>query len=305
MSYQIYYGKQFVRLSDGRFIPMTLDGSNNCTFMHKGKEIRERDWNCRDYYFRTLGKGEFFATSKDILESVQVFINNVVDNALKSNYRNETETEETIKNQFGYYSGESFGGGCSKLSASRYYTFFKNGIKNALTIEELHNLGIHLKFSFFRWHDYELTVNPPTPKQIETETDFFNELTKWKNFKETCIITEQRENGKTFHPSIYLHYSEPFDFILYQLKNRNPKKELEPIFISQDYFYVLQNEKGFFAGYCRYGYNYTYSVNSRTKFFESEKQVQAYLSKIKYDKQTWKIVCINEKKDFKHYKQVA
>ena len=44
MSYEILYGRQFIDLGNGRYIPMILSGSNNGTMFHDGREIRERYW---------------------------------------------------------------------------------------------------------------------------------------------------------------------------------------------------------------------------------------------------------------------
>lgn len=44
MSYEILYGRQFVSLENGTYVPMILSGSSNCTMYHNGREIRERHW---------------------------------------------------------------------------------------------------------------------------------------------------------------------------------------------------------------------------------------------------------------------
>lgn len=44
MSYEILYGRQFIDLGDGRYIPLVLSGSNNCTMFRNGREVLERHW---------------------------------------------------------------------------------------------------------------------------------------------------------------------------------------------------------------------------------------------------------------------
>lgn len=44
MSYEILYGRQFIDLQNGTYIPMILSGSNNCTMFRNGREVRERHW---------------------------------------------------------------------------------------------------------------------------------------------------------------------------------------------------------------------------------------------------------------------
>ena len=51
MSYGIFYNKQFVKLSDGRILPIVLRGSNNCTQRNRrGIWIRERNWHNLSWY---------------------------------------------------------------------------------------------------------------------------------------------------------------------------------------------------------------------------------------------------------------
>lgn len=44
MSYQKYYGRQFVRLGENKYIPLILWGSNNCSEIVNGREVLERYW---------------------------------------------------------------------------------------------------------------------------------------------------------------------------------------------------------------------------------------------------------------------
>lgn len=44
MSYQKYYGRQFVQLAEDKYIPLVLWGSNNCTEYVNGREVLERHW---------------------------------------------------------------------------------------------------------------------------------------------------------------------------------------------------------------------------------------------------------------------
>ena len=44
MSYEILYGRQFIDLENGTYVPLILSGSNNCSMFHNGREIAERHW---------------------------------------------------------------------------------------------------------------------------------------------------------------------------------------------------------------------------------------------------------------------
>lgn len=54
MSYEILYGRQFLDLGNGTYIPMILSGANNCSMFRNGREIRERNW----WAFGTYGRDD-------------------------------------------------------------------------------------------------------------------------------------------------------------------------------------------------------------------------------------------------------
>lgn len=301
MSYQIYYNKQFVKVND-QFIPMTLDGSNNCYEIICGREVRERNWNCRDYYFSSIGKGELLAKKDIIINSVNQYIEKRVKNALESDYREQHETEEYIRNHYGYYSGESFGGRCASLTATQYLNFWKNGIKNAKTIEELASADVYLKFTVYKWKTYKFSIDIPEEKLIKTTSDFLEELKKWNEFKNSCIITEE---NKTFSPSIYLSFSGYHGYVTTKImqlrKKETPKKE--KVVIEQDHFFILENNNGYLVKYTRNGYKYSsYSTALRNKTFRTEKEANKYLisliNKRKHQADTWKVKKVEKQTKF-------
>lgn len=61
MSYEILYGRQFLDLNNGTYIPMILSGSNNCSMFSNGREIRERHW----WAYGTYGHSDRTAKTKD------------------------------------------------------------------------------------------------------------------------------------------------------------------------------------------------------------------------------------------------
>lgn len=113
MSYTIVYDRQFIKLEDGRIIPMILCGSNNCwEKTWNGKERRERYWT--SYWEQT----------------VPAF-----------------NPEELIKQVEGYCNGgeyqEHFMRGGKWVDDAAFLRFFQNGIKQAKTMKELVDERIH------------------------------------------------------------------------------------------------------------------------------------------------------------------
>lgn len=307
MSYQIYYDKQFVRLGN-QYIPMSLDGSNNCTETHNGYERRERNWNCRDYYFKSLGLGQFFATSEIIFSSLNQWIEKQVKSSLDSEYREPHEDADYIKKHWGYYTGESFGGGCSSLSLDQYLNWWKSGIKNAMTIEQLDNIGVHLEFSCFQWHSYSYSLPVPQTNIIKTEEQFYIELKVWQDWAKECLITE---DAKTFHPSIYLHFAgHNSDYVTNALKryrSQNRKVTVRPkIDVEQDHYFALYMENhGYLSKYTSRGFKYISYQSTSSKIFRTEKLAEKYrqdlIKKNRHLAQDWivKKVELNNKITFK------
>ena len=53
MSIEIYYGRNFIKVDDKRFIPLHLHGSSNCTEFVGGREVYERRWGYYPFDFIT------------------------------------------------------------------------------------------------------------------------------------------------------------------------------------------------------------------------------------------------------------
>lgn len=106
MSYEIVYNRQFLRVDD-KVIPLALHGSNNCYEMtYNGRERRERYWSplyCDSNRLPIFSEDE-------LMEYAQSLCNG--------------STEHFVRNG-------------KWIDDTRLIRFFRNGIKNAKTIEEL------------------------------------------------------------------------------------------------------------------------------------------------------------------------
>lgn len=109
MSYEILYGRQFVSLGNGRYIPMILSGSNNCTMFVGGREVLERHW-WPLFTDRLAG-----ATADELI----FFI--------------DSRTAE-------YPASEWFKSGGRWLHGKNMVNWCKSGIKSARTIEEIREI---------------------------------------------------------------------------------------------------------------------------------------------------------------------
>ena len=277
MSYEIIYNKQFVRLRrTGEVIPMLLAGSNNCFEVGRGGRSgqRSRDWSNDSFYNR---KGKI----SDKPEAIMGKVDAELPRRIRKRYDKEDKPAD-IRARFGYYAGVAVGGGhCGDTSWDKYRGVYANGIKNALSIEELSELGIHLYFHTV-WFD-EKPEGMPAEVPIKTECQYFEELKRWRAW--------QNSNGKS--KSFWLGFSpRNTDVVLERLRapKRKPPRERTPI--EQDHYFVLVNDRGALLKYTSRGYQYAWSRGGG-KQFRTEQAAERYrqqlCAKRRYMADTWKV----------------
>jgi len=153
MSHEIIYGKQFIKLSDDKFIPIVLAGSNNCTEMSpRGRERRARSW----FNFK-VNKG-IIVTLKDMIDHAELVRKNLVEY-----YSNTKEGDDYQDKSFGYYNGISIGGSCRNTTFGMYKGIFITGVRKALTVETLVSNNINVYVSTSRYDNEAITKANLTP----------------------------------------------------------------------------------------------------------------------------------------------
>jgi hypothetical protein len=281
MSHEIVYGKQFVKLRKTReVIPMLLAGSNNCydypTYGHS-RGRRARSWGNAPWYNR---KGK-------ISEKPEVIVKNL-DAELNRRIRNRHDKEDKpsdIRNRWGYYASVAISGrGTRGTSWNAWRSQFTNGIKNALTIEELAKLGVHLYFHGSTWGDQPNDGMPQTV-YLETEPQYFAELKKWRAWKDG--------NGRSFWLDFRPHDT---DEVLNRLRTpgrearRKARREKTPV--QQDHYFVLTDGSNNLVKYTRRGYRYSFSHSGGKRFRtdkDAEKYRQSLIKAMRYKAEIWKV----------------
>lgn len=124
MSYEIVYGKQFIKTKN-YVLPIVLMGSNNCTMYYGGKEIKERDWTL-------LSNNLFGLTEEQLKERIQ-----------------KDWIEKTTYDEFFKCNGKW-------VNSKGLIDFINTGIKKALTIEEIYkSTGYITRCSLSVWENHE------------------------------------------------------------------------------------------------------------------------------------------------------
>lgn len=291
MSYEIIYGKQFIKLrKTSEVIPMLLMGSNNCfdIGLNGRNGRRARDWSNLRYHNR---KGKISEKPEVILKSV--------DAELRRRIRDRSFPDEDkpadVRNRFGYFASIAISGrGTRGTSFSAYRAQFSNGIKNALTVEELDELGINPYFCTITFGD-QPTDGIPQSVDLKTEKQYFEELKKWRAW--------QNGNGKSFYMGFHPHNT---DTVLERLRRpgrqarRQARRDKTPV--EQDHYFVLADGCNKLVKYVRNGYRYSFSQTGGKRFRteqDAEKYRQSLLKANRYKADIWKVRRIDSPATFR------
>jgi hypothetical protein len=257
MSSEIIYAKQFIKISNDKFVPMILCGSSNCTEYVNGRERRERSWFPHTY----IVNGNLFGALSEMLETCEQI--------------NESHKEEDGYDEKYFGSYECLKINSKQPSYKEYVNLFKNGCKNAKTVEELTEKGIRVCVQ--NGHiSYDSNVEK---RQIIVKT------------------TEELLNGIKDLNEFYLNkgvrvtitFDNSTDYVLRCLKTsladkiekQNKQIQKRNLLNSvNELFYIQLQNGGYLAKFTKHGYKYTTYANSFCKRFLTEKEAKTYLTKI-------------------------
>jgi hypothetical protein len=279
LSYDIIYNKQFVKLrKTGEVIPMLLAGSSNCFEIGTGGRNgrRTRSWDNFRYYNR---KGKISEKPEIILRNLDADLRKII-----RNHRGDKEARPAdIRNHFGYYASLVVGSGhCGGTSWDDWRGVFTNGIKKALTIEQLADLGVYLHFFYHDYGEQDTSEGRPASVDLTTEHEYFAELKKWRAWMEKY----GKRPWLSFTPS-------DTDAVLSRLRATRRTIARKKERVEQDHYFVLAGEDGYLMKYTRRGFRYTFSNNGGCKKFMTEKDVETYLKQVRkrgaYKADTWKV----------------
>jgi len=156
MSFDLIYSTAFIKVKDS-FVPMELCGASNCyDNSWRSNKLGRRSRNFSHHEFGILTTKELLL--KDIEKQRAELMSRCSDYSDKS---------------FGWYSGIAVRGNSTRRSTySMYKNFYLNGIKKAMTIEELalNNVWISIKTG---WTSTKENVPPVQFLRYPKNTDEF------------------------------------------------------------------------------------------------------------------------------------
>lgn len=135
----------FVKMSDGRYIPLVEIGDNNVyDISWNGHQRRSRDWQQW-----VIGKqhDKLAFTKSEIMNEVERVINIEKERVGKPyadyEHKDGVYTEQEIEKHWGYYSGIAIEGQhCNNTSAQQVRNFFLRGFEQAVTFDECEELRL-------------------------------------------------------------------------------------------------------------------------------------------------------------------
>jgi len=254
MSYEILYGKQFIKVNDKNYCPIVIMGSNNCYDVYNRREREWWNWGA------FLSDGKLFGTKEEILSNMK-------------NYRDglESSNDDYSDERFGYFTGLSMvGKHTSDFKFSQLVSFYNNGFKNALTIEELNAKGFNVQVRSGYSYKDELPIK--TIKVNSTE-ELLEAISEIKEYTEGTKVSTVITYGKNVW-----HYFQDRKWENIQKRNSAPKKlktkELNEVF-------VLVDGGKYFAKSTKYGYKYSFGFSAySTKKFTSKSLANKKLSEL-------------------------
>lgn len=230
MSYSIYYKSMFVKLSDGRYIPMMEAGDSNT---YDGQK-RCRDWQLRRPIMQEgEARYEQYAwTEQEIKNDLEQYIDDVkqrnVNQPKKFGKENDYWTLKEIEQKFSYFSGMTIYGQGGYTSAQQIRNFFRKGFERAIDMAA----GL-LEITYWKDDKYHREVVESEEHLARRYQELRNEGMKYIYFDYTIhgMLRYDEQDRKAKKPSARRQHGMG----TMSISLRNAEKEPERVMNYRDY----------------------------------------------------------------------
>ena len=172
MSYSILYRSMFVKLSDGRFIPMMEMGDNNVyDATYRGKARRSRSWSNIN-----LNCGQKFFTEDEIKKFLEEWNKEFEAKRQKDLQSDEEWLRKSAENaNFGYYEAIAvYGKGATHgTSFKDVRNIVLSGIKNCISVEDAIK-KCDLKITYWKKEEGDIALTCQKYERFSTEEEMLN-----------------------------------------------------------------------------------------------------------------------------------
>ena len=265
MSYSILYGKQFIKVDNERVIPFIEVGDNNVYEAYGRGTKRSRDW----------GNSTSFITENSMIVNANELLSNIDKDREqliirgKENAEKYDETWVYDDKRYGWHVGVAiYGYGTTKTTFGMFRSFYKTGIKQALTIEELKERGVTFNLIVYRWRDEDILS-----KGLEIKPDV-----KIESTEHLIKIHDEYKAYYGKNASVYLTTNN--GLFLSRIKKQTKRETKEKVRKEVEEYYVLESGRGYFVRNMKRGYKYSLYLCSSTKKFITEKEANKFHDKM-------------------------
>ena len=179
MSYEIIYDKQFIRVSEDKFVPMILTGSNNC---YDYNNRRARSWWAYNINNKVV------LTQNEMVEYAKSVRQGIID---RNNSRERDEWYEAYDDKsFGYWSSIAINGSTRNTTYGQFEGIFKTGCSKSLTIEQLidENVSVVVENTYYTSKMQEEYGIEPFSRVVTSGQELIDAISECNElFKDTPI----------------------------------------------------------------------------------------------------------------------
>jgi len=241
MSIEIIYGRQFIKVGE-RVIPLVLMGSSNCTEFHSGRDRLERDWTTGFGFFN-----EALFTPQEIMDKIQ-----------------------TLDDDCDYI---RIKGKQSKATVVNYY---KNGLKAALTIEEIEERYIwpSLRGYVSVWKDHQ------NDRYYESSLKSTAEIENWVEQAQKLRAQLLEQTGGNVYITIRFWPNDVLKLKQKYKVKKQPRADVEkPFAITMN----IDGNNVYFLRLTKHGLKYTWGKTWAARFATAnivKKKIEAIFTKM-------------------------
>lgn len=270
MSYDIFYRKQFIKVSNTEVIPFFEAGSSNCYdcgLKRNRVGRRSRSW-CNQKI-----NNKIIVTNDELLKYVEDYQESLIKRGIEWNKDENCDTYTYNPNCFGYHASLSIKGySTRKTTYAHFLNFYKYGIETAITIEELISKGVYI---YLTVSSYDRDKLKDKGLEVKPNVKFHSTQHLIDSIKEFT------EYYKEFPNCFYLDVCDwEMTSFLNKKVTKRMKKEKELTTLN-GYYVIKCPNGGLLAKFTKYGYRYVDNLAYyyTLKIFKTEKQANAFLTK--------------------------
>lgn len=286
MSFDILYNRQFIKVDDKRVIPFVLIGSNNL-YEAGSNNKRVREWS----NIFTYNDGKRVIVENDtLLANIDKYRERTMERCAEQVKEYKDDSWAYDDKRWGYHVGVAmYGKHTSTTTFSAYRSFFKNGIKEAMTIEQLFGVGVRISIRVSPYYD---------EKEFQADNIMVLPTIVFKTTQELVdTVAEYEAYYKDVKSATLWLSASGMDNYLERKRYQRKRDKVKERVTVNEYYVIkhIENDTYFTKG-LKYGYRYSYHAISG-KAFHSEAKAKAFHKRMR-NKELFAVTKIEDTRTF-------